>query len=180
MTAERVPVVGDLATQFREGMAHLGAGVCVITSNGPAGLLGFTATAVSSVTDAPPTLLVCMNRVSTQNAALKRNGVLCVNVLAGEHADLSSLFAGATQDMAERFAAATWTYGTLGVPRLASAVASFDCRVAQSQEVGTHSVLFGQVADVEITDEEEALIYLSRAYHRVRRLGHNRGGIMAS
>ena len=47
---------------FRQGMANLGAAVNVITTDGGAGQAGFTASAVCSVTDTPPTLLVCLNR----------------------------------------------------------------------------------------------------------------------
>ena len=39
----------------------LSAAVNVVTTDGPAGRHGFTASAVCSVTDNPPTLLVCMN-----------------------------------------------------------------------------------------------------------------------
>ena len=45
---------------FRNGMSLLGGAVTVITTDGDAGRFGFTATAVTSVTDEPPTLLVCM------------------------------------------------------------------------------------------------------------------------
>ncbi|STR46597.1 flavin reductase RutF in pyrimidine catabolism pathway [Klebsiella oxytoca] len=39
---------------FRDAMAHVGAAVNIITTDGPAGRAGFTASAVCSVTDAPP------------------------------------------------------------------------------------------------------------------------------
>ena len=42
---------------FRDAMAHVGAAVNIITTDGPAGRAGFTASAVCSVTDTPPTLL---------------------------------------------------------------------------------------------------------------------------
>ncbi len=47
---------------YRDAMARLGAAVSIVTTDGPAGRAGFTASAVCSVTDDPPTLLVCMNR----------------------------------------------------------------------------------------------------------------------
>ena len=40
---------------FRQGMSNLGAAVNVITTDGAAGQAGFTASAVCSVTDTPPT-----------------------------------------------------------------------------------------------------------------------------
>jgi flavin reductase len=74
-----------LQTEFRNAMAQLGSAVSVITTDGPAGKFGFTASAVCSVTDQPPTLLVCMNRNSWAHAHFKQNGVLCVNVLSSLH-----------------------------------------------------------------------------------------------
>lgn len=41
---------------FREGMSRLGAAVNLITTDGPAGRHGITASAVCSVTDAPADL----------------------------------------------------------------------------------------------------------------------------
>lgn len=62
-----------------------------ITTDGPAGKFGFTASAVCSVTDSPPTLLVCMNRNSYANEHFKQNRALCVNVLSSDHGDLSGV-----------------------------------------------------------------------------------------
>ena len=62
---------------FREAMSRLGAAVHVITTDGPSGKTGFTATAVCSVSDAPPTLLVCLNRGAHQHAdPARQRGVL--------------------------------------------------------------------------------------------------------
>ena len=44
---------------------------------------------------------------------------------------------------------------------------AFDCRIAQVTEVGTHSVLFCEVEAIRTGGNEEALIYLGRAYHRL-------------
>src|SRR5690606_16913277 len=48
--------------EFRDAMARLGAAVNIVTTDGPAGLSGMTVSAVCSVTDDPPMLLVCLNR----------------------------------------------------------------------------------------------------------------------
>ena len=57
---------------FRDAMAHVGAAVNIITTDGPAGRAGFTASAVCSVTDTPPTLLVCLNRCGFGVAGVQR------------------------------------------------------------------------------------------------------------
>ena len=49
---------------YRDAMARLGAAVNVITTSGVDGPRGFTASAVCSVTDDPPMLLLCLNRTA--------------------------------------------------------------------------------------------------------------------
>ncbi len=90
---------------FRDAMSRLGAAVNIVTTDGPAGLAGFTASAVCSVTDSPPTLLVCLNRNASVWPVFQANGQLCVNTLAAGHEALSGLFGGKTP-MEARFAAA--------------------------------------------------------------------------
>ena len=82
---------------FRDAMARLGAAVNVVTTDGPAGRYGFTASAVCSVTDDPPMLLVCVNRSNDSCGAAKANGVLCVNVLTHAQQALSPVFGGLTE-----------------------------------------------------------------------------------
>ena len=81
---------------FREAMSRLGAAVHVITTAGPGGKAGATATAVCSVSDAPPTLLMCLNRRSQTNPAVVENGVFCVNTLGDGGAEIADIFAGRT------------------------------------------------------------------------------------
>src|SRR6202012_1073071 len=69
------PVAAVAAPLFREAMSRLGGAGHVGTTAGPGGKPGFTATAVCSVSDAPPTLLVCLNRKSTGAPVLHENKV---------------------------------------------------------------------------------------------------------
>jgi flavin reductase len=153
---------------YREAMARLGAAVNVITTDGPAGRAGFTASAVCSVTDTPPTLLVCANRSNDSYPAMKTNAVLCVNTLAGAHEELSPVFAGTTDHtMAARFEGATWHRMITGAPALDGALVAFDCRIAQIVEVGTHDIFICTVEAVEVGTVHEGLIYYARGYHRI-------------
>ena len=151
---------------FRDGMARLGAAVHVITSDGPGGRAGFTASAVCSVTDAPPTLLVCLNRAASVYDAFRANQVLCVNALAHGHEPLSTIFGGQTA-MDERFALGAWSTLATGAPVLEGALVSFDCRVTRTLNVGTHDVLIGEVVAVGRGSGEAGLIYYDRRYHRI-------------
>jgi flavin reductase len=123
---------------FRDAMAGLGAAVNIITTDGTAGRTGCTASAVCGVTDEPPTLLVCINRASQNNAAMRENGRLCVNVLSADQKDVAMRFATRNLSLDERFAGATWQRLETGAPVLDGAVSALDCEIASLTEVGTH------------------------------------------
>lgn len=154
---------------YRAGMSKLAAAVNIITSLGPDGPVGFTASAVTSVTDSPPTLLVCINKTAQSRPVIRESKVLCVNTTAGSQEELSMLFAGAggNKDMAARFAAGEWKTLVTGAPALVGATVAFDCRVVDVAEIGTHDVLFCEVVAVEEGSVPEALVYFSRKFHRL-------------
>lgn len=151
------------AQSFRQGMSNLGTAVNVITTNGIAGQAGFTASAVCSVTDSPPTLLVCLNRSASVFETFKENKVLCVNTLAVHQQQLSNLFGGKTP-MSERFSLGEWTTLKTLAPVLQGALASFDCEVVQSMSVGSHDVLICEVKAIQHNEGLNALMYFNRAY----------------
>ena len=159
---DRVP-----KAEFRNAMARVCAPVNVITTNGPAGRGGFTATAMCSVTDEPPTLLVCMNSRSAQTAMFHENRRFCVNVLTGEHKDLASVFAGQVQDMDARYAAAEWINLSSGNQALADAIVSFDCRLVDHKLVGTHNIFIGEVVEIRSRKDGHALLYFDRNFVHV-------------
>lgn len=155
---------------FREAMAHLGAAVNIITTDGPSGRCGFTASAVCSLTDDPATVIVCMSRSSTQNAAFKKNGVACINTLTAGQQDLSDIFAGRRNlSMPERFASAKWSALDTGAPVLEESLLSLDCRIAQSDDFGTHSLFICRVVALTPARDDPALIYFRRAFHAVQK-----------
>ncbi|RVT95448.1 hypothetical protein EOD42_17880 [Rhodovarius crocodyli] len=153
--------------EFRGGMSRLAAAVNVITTGGAAGRAGFTASAVTSVTDEPPTLLVCMNRNFSGAEAFAANGVLCVNTLGAGQEDISNTFAGRMSGE-ERFSVGEWETMTTGAPALKEAAVSFDCEIRDVVEQGSHKVLFAEVKAVRLGSDAGGLVYFNRNYHLVR------------
>src|ERR1700745_2349045 len=64
-------MTGATAAEFREAMSRVASSVSIISTDGPHGIAGFTCSAVCSVTDEPPTIMVCVNRRSAANAVIK-------------------------------------------------------------------------------------------------------------
>jgi flavin reductase len=156
------------ATRFREAMSLFGAAVHVVTTDGQGGKTGITATAVCSVSDNPPTLLVCINRRSQAAAILSMNGVFCVNTLRAQDEAIADTFAGRTGAvLADRFKVGEWHKLATGAPALATAIVSCDCRIVEINAMASHNVIFGVVEAISFGPAGPALVYHSRAYKTV-------------
>ena len=154
------------ATDFRNAMSLLTSAVSVVTTTGACGRYGFTASAVCSVTDMPPTLLVCMNKSSYLHTKFVENKVLAVNVLGAPHQDLSNVFASKL-DTEERFKHGSWTELKTGAPVLTDSLVTFDCLLEQAQTVGTHDIFICRVVAIKQSQNEHGLVYFNRTYHQV-------------
>lgn len=158
------------STDFRNAMSLLTTAVNVITTEGEDGMHGFTASAVCSVTDTPPTLLVCMNQSSRSHTHFVDNKILSVNVLGAQHEKISNAFASSKLSSEDRFKLGAWTTLETGSPILEDALVSFDCDIEQIQEVGTHSIFMCRVVAIKQSQQDESLVYFNRAYHQVGQL----------
>lgn len=150
---------------YRNAMAHFAGAVHVVTTDGPSGRRGVTVIAACSVSDNPPTVLVCLNRENANNECFLKNGVFALNTLSADHEALSNAFSGLTglpQD--ERFALTKWDTIATGAPALIDAAAVFDCRLVDSKDLATHRVYFGKVTGLRIGANLRPLIYHDRGY----------------
>lgn len=157
----------DLKSRFFDGMSYAAATVNVITSDGVAGKVGLTVSAMSSVSaDTPrPTLLICLNENSSATDTLLKNGVFCVNVLHNHQSYISDVFAGRYKDtVKDKFDSTDWVIGATGSPRVRDGLVGFDCEIVSTKKVGTHHVIFGEVAEITIAKKGYALIYANRSY----------------
>jgi flavin reductase len=156
------------AVLFRDGMCRVAGAVHVVTTDGPAGRAGFTATAVAPVTDEPPSLLVCVNALGRSARFLEANGVFCVSTLAGEDVPVAQAFAGrADLNGRDRFTIGQWTSLATGSPVLATCLVAFDCQVSDARLVGTHHVIIGEILAIHLGENRPGLVHQGRAYRRL-------------
>lgn len=121
-----------------------------------------------SVTDTPPTLLVCINRNSAMNPVFQENRRLCVNVLNHEQELMARHFAGMTGvSMEDRFRLEEWQLGALGQPVLRNTLASLEGEIEQIQSIGTHQMYLVQIKQIALSEAGNGLIYFKRNFHSV-------------
>ncbi len=150
---------------FRDAMSRVAGHVHIIATSGPAGLGGVTATAVTSVSDAPPSMLVCLNANSVTLQRIRENGVFSINALAASHEAAARVFSGGGGlEGAQRFRQDDgWLMDGLS-PRIKDALAQFQCEVADITAVGSHVVLVGRVVSAAAGADLPPLMYHRREY----------------
>lgn len=150
---------------YRALMRQQAGAVTVIAVGKPGDRTGLTATAVCSVSDKPPTLLICVNRNASAHKRIAAEGAFSVNVLARDQEPLAMRFSGQTGHEGEaRFDAGEWTTAATGAPILKRAIASLDCVLVEEHETSTHSIYIGRVRDGRVREDAEPLIYFRGAF----------------
>ena len=154
------PPTTDVTQDFRRAMRRHAATVTIISTAEAGGRRhGMAATAVSSVTMDPPTLLICVNSSASIHAPLLARGQFCVNLLMTSHHELVPLFSG-QKSGEERFDTGDWHHHPdHAVPYLRDAQSNLFCTVETVTPVGTHSVILARVVGVQVAESVAPLIY---------------------
>jgi len=151
----------NLLDSFRSAMRHVAATVYAVTTGRVGERHGILATAVSSLSFAPPSLLVCVNRAASLHEPLACAETFCVNVLGLGNREIAEVFEHARGE--ERFAVGDWRE-VHGVPVLANAQSWFICRTRHRHEFGTHTIFIGELIDANHREDAAPLTYFDRHY----------------
>jgi flavin reductase len=147
--------------EFRRCMRTVAGAVTVITCGEDGARTGLTATAMCSLTDTPPTLLVCVNASASAHPVIGRTRRFAVNVLSETQRGLAERFTSRGGAAGEaRFEGARWMRRNGGAPMLDGALASFDCALEAEHRYGSHSIFIGRVMAATAQDAGMPLLYL--------------------
>jgi flavin reductase (DIM6/NTAB) family NADH-FMN oxidoreductase RutF len=145
---------------FRLAMREFASGVAIVTCANGKERAGCTATALTSLSLSPPSLVICLERSSSTLAVLTQAGAFAVNILAAQHEALASRFAGRNGVEGEgRFEEGDWFPLMTGAPALVDALASLDCRVEEIFERHTHAIVIGAVQVVRVGGKRSGLLH---------------------
>ncbi|WP_369221117.1 flavin reductase family protein [Streptomyces sp. R39] len=149
--------------EFTRTMARVPGPVVVVTTVDRTGRRwGFTASSFSSLSIAPPLVLVCLGKSASTHAAFASADYFMINVLAEGQADIARRFACSGAD---RFAAGDTLPMELGLPGVPDAAARVACSMDRVVDGGDHSVLIGRV-EAAFAGEDAPLVYCDRSFQR--------------
>ncbi|BEL08089.1 hypothetical protein Q0Z83_062800 [Actinoplanes sichuanensis] len=155
------------STTFRSVLGQWPSGVCLVTTVGPHGMHGMTASSFSSVSLDPPMVSVCLGNHLPSRALLGAAGRFAISFLGRDQAHIGRRFAGQDRSVTDRFAGLDWTITPNGCPVLSEAVAWLDCTVAHAYPGGDHTIFVGAVTGAALPRVTAPLLFHSRNWRQL-------------
>lgn len=142
---------------YKTVMGNYPTGVTVVTAfDDNLEPMGLTVNSFASVSLEPLLILWSIDkRVSTYEQFLKTDK-FAVNILAEDQGDLGMLFASKGED---RFRQCEWQTSSLQLPILADTLAVMQCRTYNKVEAGDHTILIGEVIDIQNANKAPLLYH---------------------
>jgi flavin reductase (NADH) len=152
---------------FREAMRLMVSPISVVTAMDEQGNpRGLTCSAVCSLSIAPPSMLICVNRGNRSLDAIRHSSGFMVNLLRAGRSEVSDVFAS---PLPTKFANTAWRPSPFsGLPLLFhDALAYVDCGLQAEIHTGSHAILVGLVRGSGTgTADDGPLVYWCRNYGR--------------
>jgi flavin reductase (DIM6/NTAB) family NADH-FMN oxidoreductase RutF len=130
--------------ELRGALGCFPTGVIVITASSDGTEHGMTANSFTSVSLAPPLILVCIDNNARMARLLERGMHFGLSILSADQEEVSRHFAGQRASAGEvQFA---WRGG---VPFISNAAASFLCRATDCHVTGDHTLYLAEIEHFE-------------------------------
>lgn len=143
---------------FKDVMGNYPTGVTIVTTtDGDRNPVGLTVNSFTSVSLEPLLVSWCIGHTSTSFDAFKDTDQFAVHILAGDQQDLCQLFANKDKD---RFKNCNWNLSNQNLPIIENVFAVLHCKTYRQVEAGDHTIIIGEVTDIERHGKEPML------YHR--------------
>ncbi len=154
------------AALFRQVMSRFASGVTVVTTSHAGELSGLTVSSFTSLSLEPRLALVCLDGRTRIHAAIAAAQVFAINILASDQEALSRHFAGPQK---HDWSATAHTLGLHGTPLLDGALATLECRLANTFPGGDHTIVVGEIEQANAADGAP-LVYYRAGYHAITAL----------
>ncbi|MCL4401145.1 MAG: flavin reductase family protein [Acidobacteria bacterium] len=124
---------------------------------------GITVNSFTSVSLAPPLILICIAHTAGVLAHFRACEHFAVNVLNEAQQALSEHFARRGED---RFEGVEWEPGATGAPLVGGVLAAIECQRIRTEMAGDHDILIAEVVGARI-HSGRPLVYFGSAYRHL-------------
>jgi flavin reductase (DIM6/NTAB) family NADH-FMN oxidoreductase RutF len=144
------------ADEFRNILGRFASGVTVVTTRPDDKDYGMTVSAFSSVSLAPPLVLICIEKNASAYGALTTANEFIVNILSSEQEQLARRFA---IEEIDRFEGVGFSRAQSGIAVLDDVVAVIECRRTTLYDGGDHTIILGEVVAGRAENRKPLLYY---------------------
>jgi flavin reductase (DIM6/NTAB) family NADH-FMN oxidoreductase RutF len=138
--------------------------VTIVTAAHAGDRHGMTVSSFTSVSLAPPLIIISLHTDSRTHRLVSASGAFAVNILSASQQSLSERFAGRGSPEEDRFEGVETETLVTGAPTIPAALARLDCRVQQVIPVGMNTLFLAEVVAARGDGEGQPLVYYNRQY----------------
>jgi flavin reductase (DIM6/NTAB) family NADH-FMN oxidoreductase RutF len=149
--------------RFRDAMAHLPAGVVVISTRLGDEYKGLTASSLVSISLEPPMILVGLEKASATRAAVVEARAFNVSLLTRAQEFIADRFAGRAPAIDPQWRTLPHRLGANGIPLIEDCTAWLECRLVDVHTAGDHDICVGEVTAAAV-GRGDPLILWDRAF----------------
>ena len=147
---------------FRRVLGRYPTGVVVVTTQHGDDLHGMACNSFTSVSLDPPLVAFCPARSSSTWPLMRPTERMVINILGGEHEEISRRFAARDID---RFDGVSHWAAPSGMPVLEAAIGWLDCTLEAEHDGGDHTIVVARVEALGLR-EGDSLVFMGGAYGR--------------
>ena len=156
--------------ELREAMRFWASGVAIVGAEFEGVRHGMTVSSFTSLSLEPPLVMVSLQKATRTHDLVIGSQAFGVTVLNADQQEISNRFAGMETETEDRFVGLETSTLETGSPLLYEGLAFFDCRLVGQHDAGTHTVMIGDVAAVQVHEAGDLgspLVYFNRDYRNI-------------
>lgn len=153
---------------LKRALKKISYGMYVIASRSGDKFNGQIVNTLVQVTGKPPRVSVCVNKENLTYEFISKSGIFSVSILEESvPLEFIGLFGFKSGRDVDKFSKVNYKLGVTGAPIVTDhAIAALEVKVIGSVDVGTHTILVGDVVNAEFFKEGEPLTYEN--YHLIK------------
>jgi flavin reductase (DIM6/NTAB) family NADH-FMN oxidoreductase RutF len=144
---------------FLDAMAHLPAGVVVVSARAGDEYRGLTASSLVSVSAEPPLVAVALEHLSVTRATVIDTWQFNVSVLTRSQEFIADRFAGRAPAIDLKWRTLPHRLGRNGIPLLEGCAAWLECRLVEAHAAGDHDLCVGEVEEATLGTGDPLILW---------------------
>jgi flavin reductase (DIM6/NTAB) family NADH-FMN oxidoreductase RutF len=143
--------------ELRRCFGSFATGVTIVTTSDRDGEpVGITVNSFTSVSLEPPLVLFCVDNGALSADIFQTAPAFAINVLSEDQRQLSNRFA---KQSADKWSGISFDIGDSGCPLLRNTLAKIDCSRHATYDAGDHTIILGQVLDMQFQEKCRPLLF---------------------